>query len=78
MYINRIQYVGIRYICVIATYEIDPPKWANTSWKLTGVAVGLKIYNSLTEIVQLKYLTAGKKIGGCSSQIKNKNKKLLL
>ena len=53
MYINRIQYVGIRYICVIATYEIDPPKWANTSWKLTGVAVGVKIYNSLKEIVQL-------------------------
>ena len=40
-------------ISVITTYEIDPPKWANTSWKLTGVAVGLKIYNCLKEIVQL-------------------------
>jgi hypothetical protein len=40
-------------IGVITTYERDPPKWANTSWKLTGVAVGLKIYNSLKEIVQL-------------------------
>jgi hypothetical protein len=40
-------------ICVITTYERDPPKWANTSWKLTGVAVGLKIYNCLKEIVQL-------------------------
>jgi hypothetical protein len=40
-------------ICVITTYERDHPKWANTSWKLTGVAVGLKIYNCLKEIVQL-------------------------
>jgi len=38
-------------MCVITIYEMDRPKWANTSWTFNGVASGDKIYNCLQEIV---------------------------
>jgi hypothetical protein len=44
---NMLEYA----ICVITIYEIGRPKWANTSWKFTGIAVGYILYNCLQEIV---------------------------